>query len=93
MISTLSSQKSEVSVDQLNNTLIVDGIGGDHGTMKGSIHFRLLINVELDDECYSSTDRLIISKSTTVTIRIVISPSYINYENVNGDQIKFSEEI
>ena len=89
MISTLSSQKSEVSVDQLNNTLIVDGIGGDHGTMKGSIDFRLLIN----GECYSSTDRLIISKSTTVTIRIVISPSYINYENVNGDQIKFSEEI
>jgi alpha-L-fucosidase 2 len=70
--------------------LIVDGIGGDHETMRGSIRFRLLINVELDGECYSSNDRLIIFKTTSYTLRIVISTSYINYSNVNGDEITLS---
>ncbi len=41
--------------------------------MPGSIRFRVLINVELDGECYTSNDRLIIFESTFVTLRIVIS--------------------
>ena len=60
--------------------------------MKGSIRFRLLINVELDGKCYISNDRLIIFATNSFTIRIVISTSYINYSNVNGDEIKLSEE-
>jgi alpha-L-fucosidase 2 len=58
--------------------------------MAGSIRFRLLINVELDGQCYLSNDRLIIFESTFLIIRIVISTSYINYSNVNGDEIKLS---
>lgn len=76
----------------MNNTLIIDGIGGDHKTIPGSIRFRLLINVELDGECYFSNDRLIIFESSFVTLRIVISTSYINYLNVNGNEIKLSED-
>jgi len=59
--------------------------------MNGSIRFRLLINVELDGQCYLSNDRLIIFQSNFITLRIVISTSYINYLNVNGDEIKLSE--
>ena len=92
MISFSSPQKIKISSDQ-SNTLIVDGIGGDHDTMVGSIRFRLLINVELDGECYISDNRLIIFESTYLTVRIVISTSYINYSDVNGDEIKISEKI
>jgi alpha-L-fucosidase 2 len=60
--------------------------------MIGSIRFRLLINVELDGKCYISADRLIIFATNSFTIRIVISTSYINYCNVNGDEIKLCSD-
>lgn len=82
-----SEQKNEVTVDEKNNTLIIDGIGGDHETLKGMIHFRALINVQLDGECYPMSDHLIIYKSTSVILRVVICTSYINYQNPNGDQV------
>jgi len=56
--------------------------------MIGSIRFRLLINVELDGLCYLLNDCVIIFESNFVILRIVISTSYINYSNVNGDDIK-----
>ncbi|CAF3408893.1 unnamed protein product [Rotaria sp. Silwood1] len=90
VISFSSPQKTNVSVDDIN-TLIVDGIGGDHETIPGTIRFRLLVNVELDGECYALNDRLIIFASSFLTIRIVIATSYINYSNVNGDEIKLSK--
>ena len=79
-----------MSSDELN-TLIIDGIGGDHDTMIGTIRFRLLINVESDGECYALNDRLIIYSSSFYILRILIATNYINYSNVNGDQIKLAE--
>ncbi|CAF4384491.1 unnamed protein product, partial [Adineta steineri] len=92
VISFSSPQKTKISVDK-SNTLIVDGVGGDFETMIGSIRFRLLINIELDGECYLLSDRLIILASNFLTLRIVIATSYINYANINGDEIKLSENI
>jgi alpha-L-fucosidase 2 len=80
-----------VSNDEMN-TLIIDGIAGDHDTMIGTIRFRLVINVESDGECYALNDRLIIYSSTFFTLRIVIATNYINYSNVNGDQIKLVDK-
>ncbi|CAF1021168.1 unnamed protein product [Rotaria sordida] len=90
VISFSSPQKINISVDK-TNTLIVDGIGGDHETIPGTIRFRLLINVELDGECYPLNDRLIIFASSFLTIRIVIATSYINYSYVDGDEKKLSQ--
>ncbi|CAF3486675.1 unnamed protein product [Adineta steineri] len=92
VISFSSPQKTKISVDK-SNTLIVDGVGGDFETMVGSIRFRLLINIELDGECYLLHDRIIILASNFLTLRIVIATSYINYANINGDEIKLSEDI
>ncbi|UJR24698.1 hypothetical protein I4U23_006072 [Adineta vaga] len=92
VISFSSPQKIKISVDK-SNTLIVDGIGGDCETMPGSIRFRLLINVELDGQCDLLDDRLIIFSSSFFILRIVIATSYINYSNVNGDEILLSEKM
>ena len=88
-----SEQKNEITIDELNKTLIVDGIGGDHQSIKGMIQFRLLINVESDGECYPLSDHFIVYKSTFVTLRVVISTNYINYQNINGDQVKLSDNL
>lgn len=58
--------------------------------MIGSIRFRLLINVELDGQCYFSDSSLIIFDASYVLLRIVISTSYINYSNTNGNEIELS---
>jgi alpha-L-fucosidase 2 len=58
----------------------------------GSIRFRLLINIESDGECYSSNDRLILFSSSYFTLRIVIGTSYINYLNVNGNEIELASK-
>lgn len=92
MISFASPQKIQISTDESNN-LIVDGVGGDFAGMSGSIRFRLLVNVELDGQCDVLDDRLIIFSSTIVTLRIVLATSYINYSNVNGDEIKLSDTL
>jgi alpha-L-fucosidase 2 len=59
--------------------------------LPGSIRFRLLINVESDGPCYLSNNTLIILESTFITLRIVVSTSYINYSNINGDEIELSK--
>ncbi len=92
VISFSSPQKTETTSDELTNTLIISGIGGDFGAMKGSIRFRLLINVETDGQCYYSNERFIILKSNYVLLRLVLSTSYINYLNVNGDEIQLSKD-
>jgi alpha-L-fucosidase 2 len=60
--------------------------------MIGSIRFRLLINVESDGPCYLLNNNLMIFKSSIITLRIVVSTSYINYSNVNGDEIQLSKD-
>ncbi len=90
IVSFSSPQKTQTSFDETNNTFVIDGIGGDHDTMKGSIRFRLLINIESDGESYYSNERLLLLKSNYILIRIVVSTSYINYSNVNGDEIQLS---
>lgn len=60
--------------------------------MLGSIRFRLLINVELDGECYVSNNCLIIFQSTFIILRIIINTSYIDYSNVNGDEKELSQK-
>jgi alpha-L-fucosidase 2 len=59
--------------------------------MIGSIRFRLLINVELDGQCYLLNDNLIIFESNYIILRIVVSTNYINYSNISGDEIELSK--
>ncbi|CAF2106436.1 unnamed protein product [Rotaria magnacalcarata] len=93
VISFSSPQKIQISIDTTTNTLIVDGIAGDHETMPGSIRFRLLINIQSDGELYLLNDRLIIFESNFLIIRIAIATNYINYANITGDEIKLSNDI
>jgi alpha-L-fucosidase 2 len=73
--------------------LIVDGVSADHETMPGSVRFRLLIDVQADGPCYAFNDRLLIFSSSNVTLRIVVATSYINYSNVNGDEVQLAESF
>ncbi|CAF4615420.1 unnamed protein product, partial [Rotaria socialis] len=93
VISFSSPQKIQISIDTTTNTLIVNGIAGDHETMPGSIRFRLLINIQLDGELYLLNDRLIIFGSNFLIIRIAVATNYINYANITGDEIKLSNDI
>ncbi|CAF0835925.1 unnamed protein product [Adineta ricciae] len=92
VISFTSTQKISTVVDE-SNTLIVDGVGGDFGSMPGAIRFRLLVNIESDGQCDLLNDRLIIFSANYFTLRIVIATSYVNYSNVNGDEIHLSETM
>ncbi len=73
--------------------MIVDGVSADHETMPGSVRFRLLIDVQADGPCYAFNDRLLIFSSSNVTLRIVVATSYINYSNVNGDEVQLAESF
>jgi alpha-L-fucosidase 2 len=61
--------------------------------MPGSVRFRLLIDVQADGPCYAFNDRLLIFSSSNVTLRIVVATSYINYSNVNGDEVQLAENF
>jgi alpha-L-fucosidase 2 len=73
--------------------MIADGISGDHETIPGSVRFRVLIDVQADGACYALNDRLMIFSSSNVTLRLVIATSFINYSNVNGDEVQLADNF
>ena len=79
-----------VSTDH-SHRLIVDGSGGDCGTIVGRIRFRLLVDVQFDGQCLSTDDRLVLFSCTSIVLRIVVATSYLDYNHVDRDQIGLAQ--
>ncbi len=61
--------------------------------MAGSVRFHFVIDVQANGPCYAFNDHLLIFSSSNVTLRIVVATSYINYSNVNGDEVQLAENF
>jgi alpha-L-fucosidase 2 len=53
----------------------------------------LVIDVQANGPCYAFNDHLLIFSSSAVILRIVVATSYINYSNVNGDEVQLAENL
>jgi alpha-L-fucosidase 2 len=91
-ISFCSPLQVTVSTDQ-SHRLIVDGIGGDCGSIVGQIRFRLLVDVQFDGQCFAADNRLVLFSCTSIVLRIVVATSYLDYNHVDRDQIGLAQTL
>jgi alpha-L-fucosidase 2 len=80
-----SQQRSSVRVED-GNTLVLSGINGDFGNIKGALKFeaRAVVTVT-GGQLVADAGQLHVNRASAVTITIAAATSYRRYDDVSGD--------
>jgi alpha-L-fucosidase 2 len=81
-----SPQKSNVIIKG-KDELVLSGISGDRDGVKGQDKFQALVRVKLDGGSVAASDTSVnISNANAATLFISIATSFVNYNDVSGDE-------
>ena len=80
-----SPMKATVETDG-KDTLVMNGMGGDHGGIKGQIRYQSRVRVmSSGGEVSAENGRVIVSKADQALLLVTAATSYKKYDDVSGD--------
>ncbi len=84
--------KAKVETDG-GDTLVMTGVGGDAGGIKGKIQYQSRVKVVTSGgKITSDAERVSVEKADSATLLITAATSYKNYDDVSGDQEAIAKE-
>ena len=81
------ANRSEHTVFEKNNVLVIEGKGSDHEGIPGKIYYQIHTSIKNQDgEVSVSDNKISVSNATVATIYISIGTNFIDYKSVGTNQ-------